>query len=459
MSRVFLLSSNVAKDPYPVYPLGMAIIAAALVEHGDTVQQFDFLVHEQSLPKLRAALQQFQPDVVALSLRNIDNVDSFSSDDNWYLSDAKKLVATVKECVAVPVIVGGPAFSIMPEKIIDYLQADYGIVGEGELVIAPMVAALMRGDNIDRLQSSEQPLSGNQMQGPLLVAEYVDYYQQQSGMVNLQTKRGCPYKCLYCTYPGLEGHCFRPRDPKAVVDDIERMQRDHGTKHLFFTDSIFNDTQGHHLLLVEEMVRRNISIKWCAFFRPQGLDSDSLALLKRSGLYAMEMGTDAGCDRTLAGLKKGFTFDEVVRCHQLSIAAEIPCAHFIMFGGPDETPETVQEGLQNITRLEQCVVFAFSGIRILPKSGLLQRAVADGVVDADVDLLKPVYYLSPDIDQEWMNATIKEAFAERRDRIFPPSEGQEQMTMMNKFGFKGILWDQMIAFGSKKIRRRPRKNG
>ncbi len=459
MSRVFLLSSNIADEPYPVYPLGMAIIAGVLERQGHQVYQFDFLVCGQSYSKLCAELYQFAPDVVALSLRNIDNVDSFSSDDNWYLADAKKMVATIKQSVACPVIIGGPAFSIMPQAILEYLQADYGVIGEGELVIGPLVVALERGEQLERFHSSPEPLIGRQMPGPLLVPEYVDYYQQHSGMVNLQTKRGCPYHCVYCTYPGLEGHSFRPREVGEVVDDIERMQRDYATNHLFFTDSIFNDSSGHHLQLVEEMVRREVSVRWCAFFRPQGLTAENLALLKRSGLYAMEMGTDAGCDRTLAGLNKGFTFAEVQRCHNLAVAAQIPCAHFIMFGGPEETPDTIREGLENIATLNNTVVFAFSGIRILPKSSLLQRAVADGVVAADVDLLKPVYYLSPNIDQEWMNQEILNAFDGRRDRIFPPSAGQEQMTMMNNFGFKGILWDQMVNFGNASKRRRARKNG
>jgi len=459
MSRIFMLSSNIARDPYPVYPLGMAIIAGVLEQQGHQVCQYDFLVHDQSYAQLRAAMLQFKPDVVAMSLRNIDNVDSFSSDENWYLADAKKLVAAIRDCGGAKVIIGGPAFSIMPEAILEYLQADYGVVGEGELVVGPLVAAIGRGEKLERLHSSPAPLTGVQMPGPQLVPEYVEYYQQHSGMVNLQTKRGCPYNCTYCTYPGLEGHKFRPREVGEVVDDIERMQRDYATDHLFFTDSIFNDTQGHYLRLVEEMLRREVAIKWCSFFRPQGLTADILALLKRSGLYAMEMGTDAGCDRTLAGLNKRFTFAEALRCHQLCVAAEIPCAHFIMFGGPEETPDTVLESLRNIAQLEKTVVFVFSGIRILPKSGLLQRAVADGVVSADVDLLKPVYYLSPNIDQEWMNQEILNSFAGRRDRIFPPSAGQEQMTMMNNFGFKGILWDQMVNFGNTSSRRRARRNG
>ena len=459
MSRVFLISSNTTTDPYPVYPLGMAVVSGALQAAGHQVQQYDPLAQGESMLQLLQQIKAFTPDLLAISLRNIDNVDSFSSDDNWYLADARKIVTEIKKHVDVPVIVGGPAFSIMPEKIISYIGADYGVVGEGEQVVGPLIAALERGEATQQLHSGQAPLTGTQMQSPALIAEYVDFYQQKSGMINLQTKRGCPFGCVYCTYPGLEGNCFRPREVGAVVDDIERMQRDYAIDHLFFTDSIFNDSQGHHLELAEEMIRREVGIKWCSFFRPQGITAESLALLKRSGLYAMEMGTDAGCDRTMAGINKCFTFEEVLRCHKLIVEAEIPSAHFIMFGGPNETHATIREGLDNIGQLKHSVVFAFSGIRILPKSTLLERAVADGVVAADVDLLKPVYYLSPEVDQQWMNQEILNSFTGQRDRIFPPSAGQEQMAMMNNFGFKGILWDQMVSFGNAPKRKRARRNG
>ncbi len=456
MSRVFLLSSNVATEPYPVYPLGMAIIAAALQRCGHELRQFDMLVHQLDGADVGAAVREFKPDFICVSLRNIDNVDSFSSDENWYLNDARLLIERLRRHSDAPVIIGGPAFSIMPQQILDFVAADYGICGEGEQALVELIDALKQGRAMPRVYSGAAPIAGAAMISPLLVPEYVDYYQQHSGMVNLQSKRGCPYRCVYCTYPALEGSSFRLRQPGAVVDDMERLRRDFGSDHIFFTDSTFNDHQGHYLELVEEIIRRDLKLRWCAFFRPQGLNDTTLALLKRSGLYAMEMGTDAACDRTLAGLDKGFTFAEVLRCHQSALRAQIPCAHFIMFGGPDETPDSVDEGLDNIARLENTVVFAFSGIRILPRSRLHRRAIDDGVISADTSLLKPVYYLSPKIDREWMNMRILKSFAGQRNRIFPPSKGQEQMRMMNNFGFKGILWDQMVSFTAGR-RRRPRR--
>jgi hypothetical protein len=75
-----------------------------------------------------------------------------------------------------------------------------------------------------------------------------------------------------------------------------------------------------------------------------------------------------------------------------------------------------------------------------------ERAIADGLLAADTPLLMPRYYFSPQLDHDAMNAAILKGFQGRRDRIFPPSEGQIRMSVMHRFGFRGILWDRLIAF-------------
>ena len=53
MSKVFLISSNTAIDPYPVYPLGMALVASALQTGGHHVFQFDLLADDPSEVRLK----------------------------------------------------------------------------------------------------------------------------------------------------------------------------------------------------------------------------------------------------------------------------------------------------------------------------------------------------------------------------------------------------------------------
>jgi len=454
MSRVLLISTNLTVEPYPVYPLGMAIVAGALERAGHTVRQVDLLAAGDDGDLLERELASFEPEVVGISLRNIDNIDSFVGEEAWYLDQAQRTVARVRAASAAPILVGGPGFTIMPEAILDFVGADIGVVGEGERLVPQIVADLERGESVERLyQASAQPLTGPEFGRPLREQVLVDFYQAESGLLNLQTKRGCPFRCSYCTYPAIEGSRFRVRDPRDVVAELREARQQYGIERVFFCDSIFNDAQGRYLELAEAMLASGLEIAWSAYFRPQGTTPEQFRLLQRAGLEAVEFGTDAASDATLDGLDKGFAFDDVVRAQASCSELGIPAAHFIIFGGPGETEQTLAAGLANIEALGRCVVFGFSGIRILPGTGIAQRALQDGLIDDDTDLLRPRYYLSPQIDQEQMNGAILQSFKGRPDRIFPPSEGQKKIEVMRRFGYRGLLWDQLLKVAGRERRR------
>lgn len=450
MSRIFFVSANVTNEPYPVYPLGMAVCSAALNKKGHDILQFDFLVSGRSEQKLRESLKEFDPDYICFSIRNIDNADSFSSDDQWYLDDYKLLLDLIRKDCRACLILGGSGFSIMPEKILTYLGGDYGIKGEGERALVELVQKLENGEKPPQIMSTcNSPLESEEMLSPLYQKDLVNFYLDKSTIMNIQTKRGCPYHCSYCTYPYLEGKEFRSREAKSVVDDIERLQQDYNAHDFVFTDSVFNDPRGHHLEVVEEIIRRGLKIRWGSFFTPRKLDIKELSLMKRSGLKAVELGTDAGCDRTLEGLRKEFSFSDVINFTNACVKNEIPCCHFIMFGGPNESEDTIKESVKNIMNLEQCVVFCFSGIRILPGTELYLQALKEGIVKKDESLLKPKYYFSPDVEKNRMNEILVSSFKEKRKKIFAPGESRVKLAVLKNFDLKGILWDKLIRFSKK----------
>jgi lipid biosynthesis B12-binding/radical SAM protein len=447
MSRILLISTNITEFPYTVYPLGMAVVASSLQAQGHQVGQFDWLVSEKSELRLRNTIQNFKPDYVGISLRNIDNLDSFQTGQGWYLADARHITDIVRDETDAPIIAGGPAFSIMPEQILEYLQIPYGIVGEGEQAICRLIQSIENNEHPLSIQYSEKHLlTSEQMHSPLFSDDLIQFYKSHSGMVGIQSKRGCPHHCIYCTYPALEGKCLRIRKPKEVVEDIRQLKDRFGIQIIAFTDSVFNDASGHYLSIAEELLASETRIRWSAFFRPSNIGEKELKFLKRSGLYAIELGTDAACNETLKGLNKGFEFSDVIKFNETCVCVKIPCAHYIIFGGPGETPETVKKGLENIEKLHQCLIFAFSGIRILPKTSLLAIAADEGIISGHENLLKPIYYFSPQVRVEWMNNLIKSSFSKRRDRIFPPSDGLLRLGVLSRFGFKGLLWDQLIRY-------------
>ena len=449
-----MISSNTFVYPYPVYPLGMALVSAGLAEGGHSVAQFDFSVHEQPDEKLKDLIKEYSPDYIGISIRNIDEVDSLSGVLE-VLTTEKHIVQIVRECTEVPIIIGGSAFSIMPEEILDYTDADYGIVGAGEKKIVDLLENLENSSPSPRILkgcplSSENPESLS----PLWDKALVGYYSEKSGMLNLQTKRGCPYNCTYCIYPSLEGRRFRYRDPDDLINDLDTANRLYNVDTFFFTDSIFNDPDGRYLELAEKIIKSGLKIRWAGYFRPKGIGEKEFRILKRSGLYAAEVGSDAGCDETLHCMGKGFSFSDVLNFYNGCIREDIASAYFFIFGGPGETSRTIQEGLNNIRKLAEGVIFIYSGIRILPGTALFDIAVKEQIISKDARLLEPVYYFSPDIDVDHMNNMIGNDVEKNRMCIFPPEKGKQMINAMQTFGYKGLLWDELLTLSKKRKKAR-----
>ena len=461
MSRVLLISSNTCDVPYAVYPIGMATIAGALIEAGHSVRQFDWLAANRDAEVLRKTVTEFAPDVVAVSIRNIDRIDSLADkSDVWELKEAREVVTLVRGCTKAPVIAGGAAVSTMSQEVRQYVGADVAIAGEGEQSILAALAAVEQGQPLATIWPIPQDrLCGDSQRSPCFDPALVSFYWERSGIIGVQSKRGCPHHCCYCTYPTLEGGAFRPRPVEAVVGDLERLKRDFGVDTVFFVDSVFNDPQGHYLQLAEALAARDLGVKWACYMSPRGLTREAAAVCKRAGLYAVELGTDGMTDTTLEAMGKPFRWADVEQANQTLAQAEIACAHFVIFGGPRETEATVREGLNHVAALERCVVFAFSGMRIYPGTPLHQRAVAEGYLRETDSLFEPVYYVSREVDKAWMEQQVTESWAGRLDRLFPPHEGQRAATILRGFGWKGLLWDRMVQFSSNNVplsRRRSR---
>jgi radical SAM superfamily enzyme YgiQ (UPF0313 family) len=435
-----LISTNLVQTPYPVYPLGIAHLTGALKAAGHDVVHFDILA-SSDVESLAAVLEKKQFDLIGLSIRNLDTTDS--SDPRSFIYQASDLMRIVRKKSNSPVVVGGPAFSIFPEEIFSILQPDYGVLGEGEKILPRIADSLEAGvppqKGIIRSENTMYPWQ------PVSYSKHIAaYYLKWGGMLSIQTKRGCPNKCIYCSYPLLEGKKIRSRDPEEVADEVKRLSRDLGAKYIFFADAVFNDHENHYLRLTEALIKSGNNTPWCAFFQPRNLSRDKIAYMKQSGLAAMELGTDASSDKTLEGLRKNFHFTDVLKTNNAAAKEKIPAAHFIIFGGPGENKKTLKEGLRNIEKLKSSVVFGCVGIRVLPNTSIYEQALFEGACNKR-NLLEPFFYYSPEISREEIDHYLRDAWLDRFDRIYPLVELQPKITHLHQKGHVGPMWDFLIS--------------
>jgi hypothetical protein len=100
----------------------------------------------------------------------------------------------------------------------------------------------------------------------------------------------------------------------------------------------------------------------------------------------------------------------------------------------------VIEGIGNIVALPKTVSFMFMGVRILPGTPLEKIALAEGLLQPGQDLVRPVYYYSPGLDQPWLEKTLTEGFKDFRCCFFPADKYESATKFLHQMGYAGSLW-------------------
>src|SRR3954463_8534483 len=148
--RVLLVSTNRERQPYPVVPNGLACVASALDAAGHDVRFLDLCFERDPLAAARSAALTFHPDVIGVSIRNIDNSDAIAL--RHYTPEARNVLSAL--LAAAPdakVIAGGAAFGVAPEALFRDLGVDYAVAGDGERASVALVNALSSGESIEAL--------------------------------------------------------------------------------------------------------------------------------------------------------------------------------------------------------------------------------------------------------------------------------------------------------------------
>lgn len=445
---MLIISTNRLQEPYPVYPIGASYLKTYLeTQHSELdVAIFDFNLH--STEDLIAQLKRSTYQYIGLSIRNIDDTNIFEK--KMFFKNNQELIQLLRKHTSSPIVVGGSGFSIFPKILFEALQPDFGIYSEGEITLSQLVSALETKRPYTDIEGLiYRNASGEIIQNPkstflksirLKVDDNLaQYYWEASGMLNVQTKRGCPFHCMYCSYPLIDGRKLRTLDIDDVIENIKNTTKK-GMNYFFFTDSVFNIDREYNQKLAEKIISSGLKINWGAYFTPFQLEKDELALYKKSGLTHIEFGSDSFSDTQLTNYCKNFRFADIEKASNYCSDLGIFFAHFLILGGFGETESTLDEGFENSKKIKNSVFFPFVGMRVYPQTRLAEIAKQEGLFQNEADLLHPTYYLSPGISTEM----IKEKASKLDDNwIFSDHKNSDLVSVFRKRGRKGPLWEYL----------------
>lgn len=447
------MNFNTYDQPYPVYPIGLAYIEGALRADGHSIEVWDVLPPGESLEQAAA---RFQPDFIGISMRNVDNAQAHNP--RSFTGDLLACVAKLRAVSAAPLILGGSGFSLFPEEIHRLSGVEFGIVGEGETAIRRLVRTLRGGGGtlaeIGGLLFRNG--DGATVRVPALKAELgfaglphheparLQAYANEGSPMGLQTQRGCPLKCCYCTYPLIEGQRSRFRSGEEVAAEMARMAAG-GVRQVFFVDSVFNTSNRHVTEVCEAVLRAGVKLNWDCFLRPrQGLTRELLELMQRAGLTHIEFGSDSFSTPVLRRYGKSFDFEEIRRASELASELKIRYTHFIIFGGPGETPASMEETIARAAALPQALFFATIGMRVYPGTPLWHLVTRQRPADVAADyLLEPRFYLEPPLTVDGIHTRLKQVQQSASNWAVgdPPAAFVETLAKLRRRG-KGVnMWE------------------
>lgn len=412
--QILLFYSNREKKPWPVMPIGLCYVASALRSRGHAVKLVDLMFVRDVSRTVQTAIKDCPPDIIGISVRNIDNADWY--DSGSYLEMIRtEIIKPIRAVSKAPVIAGGPAVNISPRQLVEFLEADCAVYGDGEQACCqlvenwtdparrPAVAHVVwnerRWGATDKEAAVEPDRLNdiNRIEFPR-IWEWINLrpYLRAGSPYPVQTKRGCAFDCSYCVYGQIEGRIYRQREPEAVAEEIAELVEKAGIWRFEFTDSVFNHPAGHAEAVCRAIINRKIRASFTTTgVSPISLSSELLELMIQAGFEDYSMSPDSAAERVLKHLGKGCSKPDVlIRAAEVVRSAKLPMIWWFSLGLPGEDRESVEETLQfvkhNVRKSDLAVLSI--GIRIYPGSRLARIAETEGQIAADEDLLAPKFY-------------------------------------------------------------------
>ncbi|MFA5322176.1 MAG: radical SAM protein [Smithella sp.] len=186
-----------------------------------------------------------------------------------------------------------------------------------------------------------------------LLPRGIDYFNpvvKKMPYTTIQTSRGCPGHCIFCTAPAFYGNKYRVRSANNVLEELENI-KNLGYQEVFFRDETFTVDRKRNREICEGMIRRNLNLKWIANGRVDMIDRETMRVMKKAGCHMVKFGVESGADDILRNYKKGTVTRQALQVFAMAREIGLDTHAHIIFGGPGETAETINRTISFVKKL------------------------------------------------------------------------------------------------------------
>ena len=444
--RVLLIATNQhhrlmsRMDARPL-PIGLAYVAGSLDRSRHSVKVLDLMFSEDALADVKGAVQEFGPDVVGVSIRNLSNHSYL--DPQWALPSSKAVIQQVRAISNATIVCGGPAVSLLPKECFRYLEPDLALAGDAAETFAELVDRLESGAAASSGANSVGPAPdigtriGSPDVGPMEGLVYrdgdeivftgarcassfstpprledldMDKYRKAGFGIGIVTKLGdFQYPTTAGSGPKEDGAWRVIRPIEDVVQEVTDMDERFGLRKVFFIDNGFNIPMDHAKDLCRALIERGPKLHWNTCLTPFSCDSEMVSLMKQAGCALVIMGSTGGSAHN--GLSLSARLEPMVETAALCEAGGLHYTVAQTFGEPGDTPTTVEEKLAFLRRLKPAVANLRVGVSIMPGTPVAALALEEGLIADEAELIEPTFYLADPV-KDWIVDYLKEQAAQ-----------------------------------------------
>ena len=401
-------------------PIGLAYIAGHLDHERHQVKVVDLMFADDYLAEIEQTVREFRPDVVGISLRNLSNHSYLNT--QWALPITKEVVDRIRQHSNATVIVGGPAFSLLPRQCFEFLKPDLGVAGDAGETFAEVCDRIEHGERsiyeLPGLVYAED--GGVVLNEGLCVSAFasrprlddleMDKYRNAGFGIGVLTKLGSFSYPTPASTAGMTEADFRVIRPiDEVVDEVKELWEKYQLKKVFFVDNGFNFPLDHAKSLCSALIEADIGVRWNTCLASFNCDAELVRLMK-----------DAGCALVLMGNRGGDPHDGLGSMEeQMEAQLEVPrlCEegglHYTVartFGEPGETRESVEHKLDFLRRINPALANLRVGVSIMPGSDVAALALEEGIISDESELIEPTFYIAKEV-RDWIVPYLQEQAA------------------------------------------------
>jgi anaerobic magnesium-protoporphyrin IX monomethyl ester cyclase len=384
-------------------PLTLALLASLLRNTGCEVRLIDATAAKLSIDDVIARLDQesFAPTLIV-----------FPTTTPTLDADVAA-ISRLKERYRAPIFCFGPHASTTPAESMERAPLVDGMfVGEPEDAVM-QVAAL---DSLDRLGDvtsltyrtsagvvphREHGKFAGFLQAPAPAWDLLSLADYSLPMVNqpyvlVETSRGCPYSCDFCVAPIHQGHKFRERSAKVLVDEIERNHRTLGVNFFYLWGDTVTLNVKSFTAFCDELIARQLPIRWFGNARADNLtDPAFVHRLRRAGCWMLALGIESESEDVRKDMAKRLERQKIQSAFRNMRDAGIKSFAFFIFGYPGESARTLDATTNYAIELDPDFANFYPAVPY-PGTDLYEKCIRDGWLhasQADWTKMEYSYYL------------------------------------------------------------------